>query len=71
MVSFGNRSYDLHSYKPVKVTSEPSKKDEKDDQSIICDTCLSIVKLYSEVHHMGWKFFNSTLEKVGSDPNSF
>lgn len=64
IVSFGNRSYDLHSYKAVKVTSELSKTDDKSDQSIVCDNCLELVRLYSEVHHMGWKFFNITLEKV-------
>lgn len=64
VVTFGNRSYDLHSYKPVKVTSEPTKFDDKNQQNHLCDQCLNLVQLYSDVHHMGWKFINIARDKV-------
>lgn len=63
IITFGNRSYDLHSYKTVKVTSELSGDDEN-SQNQLCDSCLVIVKLYSEIHHMGWKFFNIARQKI-------
>ena len=59
-VTFENRSYDLHTFKPVKVTSETKSK----DQYQLCDACIEIVKLFSSIHHMGWKFFNFAREKT-------
>lgn len=61
VVSFGNRSYDLHSYKPVKVTSE---SDDKDLHSHLCEACFDMVKLYSDIHHMGWTLYNIAKDKV-------
>lgn len=67
IVEFENRSYDLHSYKPVKVSNELSKTDDKDLHNNLCDSCLELVKNYSEIHHMGWKFFNLARDKVSFD----
>lgn len=64
MLSFGNRSYDLHSYKPVKLTNDFGLIDE--DLNInLCDACLDLVKLYSEIHHTGWRLYNLAKDKVG------
>lgn len=63
-ITFGDRSYDLHSFKPVKVTSGTIKADDEQQQTNLCDPCFELVKLYSEVHHMGWKFYMLASKKV-------
>lgn len=52
----------MHSYKLVKVTGESAEDGELNHN--LCDSCLDLVKLYSSVHHMGWKLYNLAREKV-------
>ena len=66
-VTFENRSYDLYTFKSVKVTNEPTKSDSTstdEHRYHLCDCCLEIVRLFSDLHHMSWKFFMIAREKV-------
>lgn len=63
MVTFVNMSYSVHSYNPVKLSSDFSKIDQ-DHNLKLCEGCLEYVKLYSEIHHTGWRLFNLAKDKV-------